>query len=125
MIISDVPKLEIQKLLDRDPYLTDHKEEISRRFGVFQQYVTDINEKEGGIEQFSLGHKKFGPQTKNNNDILVCHVITHDHFIFISLKFSSHKYIIRVSMSTCLDSQMLNCLCFSGQNGHQQPNLCI
>ena len=67
----DIPELDIQKLLDRDPYLTDHKGEIERRFSVFQKFVSDINNKEGGISQFALGHKKFGPQIQNNNDILV------------------------------------------------------
>ena len=69
--LEDVPKLDVQKLLDRDPYLTDHEDEIKRRFGEFQKFVTDINSQEGGIEQFALGHKKFGPQIRNNNDILV------------------------------------------------------
>ena len=68
---NEVPELEIQKLLDRDPYLTDHKQEIERRFGVFQSFVKDINSQEGGIEQFALGHKKFGAQVNSNNDIVV------------------------------------------------------
>ena len=62
MLVTDVPELEIQKLLDRDPYLTDHQQEITRRFSVFQDLVKDINSREGGIEQFALGHKKIGPQ---------------------------------------------------------------
>ena len=68
---NEVPELDIQKLLDRDPYLTDHKQEIERRFGVFQSFVKDINSQEGGIEQFALGHKKFGAQVNSNNDIVV------------------------------------------------------
>ena len=63
------PELEIQKLLDRDPYLTDHQEEIERRFSVFSQYVEDINSREGGIEKMALGHKTFGCQLLNNGDI--------------------------------------------------------
>ena len=70
MLIHDVPKLDVQKLLDRDPYLADHKAEITRRFGVFQKFISDINSSEGGIEKFSLGHRKFGPQILNNNDIV-------------------------------------------------------
>ena len=68
---DDIPELDIQKLLDRDPYLTDHKGEIERRFKVFQKNISDINTREGGISLFALGHKKFGPQIQNNNDILV------------------------------------------------------
>ena len=70
MLVTDVPELEIQKLLDRDPYLTDHQQEITRRFSVFQDLVKDINSREGGIEQFALGHKKFGPQVLPNNDVV-------------------------------------------------------
>ena len=68
---NNVPVLDVKKLLDRDPYLTDHKQEIERRFSVFQKFVEDINSQEGGISQFSLGHKKFGAQVNGNNDILV------------------------------------------------------
>ena len=74
---DDIPELDIQKLLDRDPYLTDHKGEIERRFKVFQKTVSDINTREGGISQFALGHKKFGPQIQNNNDILVLNCQDH------------------------------------------------
>ena len=70
MLIHDVPKLDVQKLLDRDPYLADHKAEITRTFGVFQKFISDINSSEGGIEKFPLGHRKFGPQILNNNDIV-------------------------------------------------------
>lgn len=70
MLIKEIPKLDVQKLLDRDPYLADHKDEITRRFGVFEKIVTDINSGEGGIEKFSLGHQKFGAQILNNNDIV-------------------------------------------------------
>ena len=66
---ADLPELEIQKLLDRDPYLTDHQDEIKRRFSVFSQYLEDINSREGGIEQMALGHKTFGWQLLNNGDI--------------------------------------------------------
>ena len=68
MLVTDVPELEIQKLLDRDPYLTDHQQEITRRFSVFQDLVKDINSREGGVEQFALGHKKFGPQVSAANN---------------------------------------------------------
>ena len=74
---DDIPELDIQKLLDRDPYLTDHKGEIERRFKVFQKNISDINTREGGISQFALGHKKFGPQIQNNNDILVLNCQDH------------------------------------------------
>lgn len=70
MLIKEIPELDVQKLLDRDTYLSDHKDEITRRFGVFQKFVTDINSGEGGIEKFSLGHQKFGAQILNNNDIV-------------------------------------------------------
>ena len=71
---NNVPELDVKKLLDRDPYLTDHKQEIERRFSVFQKYVEDINSQEGGMGQFSLGHKTFGAQVQSNNDILVSRI---------------------------------------------------
>ena len=66
---AGAPELEIEKLLDRDPYLTDHQGEIKRRFSVFRQYVEDIKSREGGIENMALGHKTFGCQLLNNGDI--------------------------------------------------------
>ena len=33
MLIEEIPELDVQKLLDRDPYLSDHKDEITKRFG--------------------------------------------------------------------------------------------
>ena len=66
---GDTPELEVKKLLDRDPYLADHREEIERRFNVFQQYVEDITRQEGSIEAMALGHKTFGCQLLDNGDI--------------------------------------------------------
>ena len=63
------PQLDVQKLLDRDPYLADHREEIERRFNVFSQFVEDINSREGSIEKMALGHKTFGCQILDNGDI--------------------------------------------------------
>ena len=38
------------------------KEEIRRRYGQFEDILKAMEEQEGGIEKFALGHKTFGPQ---------------------------------------------------------------
>lgn len=49
-------------LLERDGYLTDHQDEIRRRYGNFQDFLRAMEKTDGGIEKFALGHKTFGPQ---------------------------------------------------------------
>ena len=92
---NGVPNLEIQKLLDRDPYLADHEKEIKRRFGEFKKFVSDINSREGGIELFALGHKKFGFQVRPNNDILVRYSI-----VIIIFMTSQILFVLKMKCSS-------------------------
>ncbi|XP_023323233.1 1,4-alpha-glucan-branching enzyme [Eurytemora carolleeae] len=55
-----VPDLEL--LLERDGYLRDHEREIRRRYGNFEDFLTQIEKVEGGLDNFSSGYKQFGPQ---------------------------------------------------------------
>ena len=40
------------------------KAEIRRRYGQFEDILRALDEQEGGIKNFALGHKTFGPQVK-------------------------------------------------------------
>ena len=42
------------------------KEEIRRRYGQFEDILKAMEEQEGGIKNFALGHKTFGPQVDNS-----------------------------------------------------------
>ena len=37
-------------------------QEIRRRYGKFQDFLRAMEKTDGGIENFALGHKTFGPQ---------------------------------------------------------------
>jgi len=63
----EVPQLDV--LLRRDPYLTDHQAEIRRRYGQFEDILRALDDKEGGIKNFALGHKTFGPQVGEDGTI--------------------------------------------------------
>ena len=54
-----VPKLSV--LLERDPYLKNHEEELRKRYGEFSSLMYRMDQ-EGGLKQFSLGFKSFGAQ---------------------------------------------------------------
>jgi len=68
-ITPSIPELDLASLLDRDPYLGEHQGEIKRRFGNFQDLLREMDSKEGGLENFALGHKTFGPQVGPNGTI--------------------------------------------------------
>ena len=40
------------------------KAEIRRRYGQFEDILRAMDEQEGGIKNFALGHKTFGPQVE-------------------------------------------------------------
>ena len=40
------------------------KAEIRRRYGQFEDILRALDDKEGGIKNFALGHKTFGPQVE-------------------------------------------------------------
>jgi len=67
--VRNIPSLDIAPLLHRDPYLEPHKEEIQRRFKIFQDLLSDMEDKEGGLENFALGHKTFGPHVDEDGSI--------------------------------------------------------
>ena len=52
---------QISLLLDRDPCMKEHEEEVRRRYGNYQDCLVRMGQ-EGGLEQFAMGYKKFGPQ---------------------------------------------------------------
>eukprot|EP00092_Neocalanus_flemingeri_P000515 GFUD01000547.1.p1 GENE.GFUD01000547.1~~GFUD01000547.1.p1 ORF type:complete len:762 (+),score=232.53 GFUD01000547.1:965-3250(+) len=58
----------ISLLLERDPFIQPCEEEIRRRYGIYQDYLAKMGE-EGGLEQFSMGYKVFGPQVESGGTI--------------------------------------------------------
>ena len=59
------------------------KEEIRRRYGQFEDILKAMEEQEGGIKKFALGHKTFGPQVD-----LVDYLLSRKIFL---VKFSSFQ----------------------------------
>ena len=53
---------EIDELFQMDPLLREFEEEIRRRYGNYSDFLSHIEKSEGGLGNFALGHKMFGPQ---------------------------------------------------------------
>ncbi|XP_057375752.1 1,4-alpha-glucan-branching enzyme-like [Daphnia carinata] len=60
---------EIEKLLERDPYLKPHENEIRRRYGTFDKLRKEICQCEGGIDKFTSGYKSFGIHVNQDNSV--------------------------------------------------------
>ena len=58
-VVVTVPQ--ISSLLERDPNIKQYEEEIRRRYGKYQDCLAKMGA-EGGLEQFAMGYKLFGPQ---------------------------------------------------------------
>ena len=55
------------------------QEEIRRRYGQFEDILKAMEEQDGGIENFALGHKTFGPQVDDcDNQIVVTSLFSKD-----------------------------------------------
>ena len=52
---------QISALLDRDPCMREHEEEVRKRYGDYQDCLSRMGQ-EGGLEKFAMGYKMFGPQ---------------------------------------------------------------
>lgn len=63
-VASVVPKL--KQLLEIDPYLTPHKEEIERRYSVMKKFLNGINDHEGGIDRFTKSYERYGLKRVGN-----------------------------------------------------------
>ncbi|CAD6194277.1 unnamed protein product [Caenorhabditis auriculariae] len=64
--MASPPKIE--ELFKIDGYLRDHKDEICRRYGVFQDYLKKIEEC-GGMEHFTTAYRQFGMNVQEDNSI--------------------------------------------------------
>lgn len=62
--ISPPPALDLSgdgtEVIKSDPYLEMHREYFKQRFVHFKQWVQDIKDNEGGIDQFTRGYESFG-----------------------------------------------------------------
>jgi len=59
---------QISSLLERDPNIKQYEEEIRRRYGNYQDCLVKMGA-EGGLEQFAMGYKLFGPQVDTDGTI--------------------------------------------------------
>jgi len=64
----DVFVPQISSLLERDPLMKEHEKEVRKRYGDYQDCLIRMGQ-EGGLEQFSMGYKLFGPQVESDNSI--------------------------------------------------------
>ncbi|XP_064600419.1 LOW QUALITY PROTEIN: 1,4-alpha-glucan-branching enzyme-like [Liolophura sinensis] len=64
----DVPA--IDRLLQLDPYLKLHENEIRRRYGEFLRLLNAINDAEGGYQNFCKGFREFGIHRSEDNGVV-------------------------------------------------------
>ncbi|XP_014246618.1 1,4-alpha-glucan-branching enzyme [Cimex lectularius] len=60
---------ELEKLLERDPYLKSHEKEFRKRYAVMEDCVEKIKSEWGGLEDFCQAYKKFGIHVNTDNSV--------------------------------------------------------
>ncbi len=63
---------EFDKLLNDDPYLRLHKDDLLYRWKKYRELLSALEKNEGGLEQFSLSYKNCGIVQQDNGDVEVC-----------------------------------------------------
>lgn len=61
---------EIKALLERDVYLKPYEADIRRRYGLFKDYISRIEEGEKSIYNFSKGYESFGIHINKDNSVI-------------------------------------------------------
>jgi 1,4-alpha-glucan branching enzyme len=56
-------------VLTLDPWLEPFKDFLRARYSMAQNWITRLDECEGGLDKFSMGYKHYGITVKTNNDI--------------------------------------------------------
>ena len=64
---NKIPEIDFDKLFEIDGYLRTYEHEIKRRFQIFTDVVSSIDEKEGSIDTFATSYEKYGVQVRNNS----------------------------------------------------------
>ncbi|KAM6446236.1 1,4-alpha-glucan-branching enzyme isoform 1-T1 [Liasis olivaceus] len=58
-VLSSFPA-ELERLLEKDPYLTPFEQDFQRRYGIFHRILKNIEENEGGLDKFTKSYQTFG-----------------------------------------------------------------
>ncbi|KAG8136622.1 hypothetical protein E2320_005186 [Naja naja] len=58
-VLSSFPP-ELERLLEKDPYLTPFEQDFQRRYGVFHRILKKIEENEEGLNKFTKSYQTFG-----------------------------------------------------------------
>ncbi|CAI5772758.1 4-alpha-glucan-branching enzyme isoform X2 [Podarcis lilfordi] len=51
---------DLQRLLEKDPYLTPFEQDFERRYSLFHHILKNIEENEGGLDKFTKSYQTFG-----------------------------------------------------------------
>lgn len=57
-------------VIQLDPWLSPFKDALRSRYDRAQKWIKTIDEKEGGLDNFSKGNHKFGFNVQENGDIV-------------------------------------------------------
>ncbi|XP_070532672.1 1,4-alpha-glucan-branching enzyme-like [Ptychodera flava] len=60
---------ELDRLLELDPYLRPHENEIKRRYGCFEEILKKITESEGGLDTFTKSYEHYGIHAKADGSV--------------------------------------------------------
>ncbi|KAK4878494.1 hypothetical protein RN001_011000 [Aquatica leii] len=88
---------DINKLLERDPYLKPYEKEIRRRYACFKDAIENIETNGGGIDEFTQGYKYFGINVQQDNSIVCREWAPGARQLFLTGEFNgwnrdSHPY---------------------------------
>uniref|UniRef100_A0A182KAN4 1,4-alpha-glucan branching enzyme n=1 Tax=Anopheles christyi TaxID=43041 RepID=A0A182KAN4_9DIPT len=68
--MANEPKVNLEKLLELDPYLKSHEQEIRRRNTEFRGWIKRLNDLEGGLNEFTQGYKYYGLHIAQDNSVV-------------------------------------------------------
>ncbi|XP_056466533.1 1,4-alpha-glucan-branching enzyme [Gadus chalcogrammus] len=87
----------LNSLLQMDPYLKSYQKDFERRYGLLGKQLAALEEREGGIDQFTRAYETFGVQRRHDNSLVFFEWAPAAEALFLAGDFNgwdkfSHRY---------------------------------
>ncbi|XP_034936725.1 LOW QUALITY PROTEIN: 1,4-alpha-glucan-branching enzyme [Chelonus insularis] len=86
---SKIEVPEINKLLERDPYLKTHENDIRKRYAIFKDYLEKIQAGDENLEKFSRGYEQFGIKIDKDNKVFAREWAPGAHKLYLTGDFNN------------------------------------
>lgn len=83
----------------------------TRRYGVYEKWLGDIEKYEGGLDKFSLGYKDMGFQVKSDGTIVYKEWAPAAQTANLIGEFSQSRLYLTAQLQQLLDSYVCACFC--------------